>query len=255
MSRSIIVTGATKGIGRAVVDYLMKSNRQVHVFGVGRTAKILNEMAVNNPHQFYFVAGDCTDDNVIHRTIEYAHNICGHVDALFLNAGTIDPISRIESASSKEFCKSLKVNFISLVQWAQSAIPHLRATNGRIIYTSSTVVQTPMLGWSAYSAAKCAANMFIKILAKEEPMITLLAVHPGIVATEAMKKAIEGGKDAMHKAQYEILERMMNEGKVVPVEQCAKSIGKLILNAPKSKSGEFVQWNEEWIGKLSNIIE
>lgn len=251
MSKAIIVTGATKGIGHAVVNYLTKSNGQVHVFGVGRTAKILNEMAVRNPHKFYFVSGDCTDENVIRRTLEYARNICGHVDSLFINAGIVDPIGRIESISIEGLVRSLNVNFVSLVQWTQHALPFLRFTNGRIIYTSSNVVKTPMLGWSAYSASKNAANMFIKILAKEEPGITALAVHPGIVATDTMKRTIENGKSSMNKAQYEILEKMMEQGKMTPIEKCSEAIGKLILNAPRSKSGEFVQWDEEWIKELA----
>src|SRR5271170_7684377 len=66
----------------------------------------------------------------------------------------------------------------------KEAIPHLRSSEGSIIFISSGAATNAYSGWSAYSASKAAINSLTQSLALEESSITSLAIRPGVVDTE-----------------------------------------------------------------------
>lgn len=151
----------------------------------------------------------------------------------------------------EEVKRSLEVNLFSSVGWIRAAIPHLRASGGRVIYTSSGVATTPYAGFAAYCTGKAAMNMYIGVLAQEEPSVTFLAVAPGIVQTEMSESFFERGRPYMAAAQVAYIEGLRKEGKMLQPESVADAYAKLALSAPRARSGQFVTWNDRWVADLA----
>lgn len=144
------------------------------------------------------------------------------------------------------------MNMFSAVNLCQLAIPHLRASKGRIIFTSTGVAEMPMTAWSPYCASKAAMNMYLRCLAREEPEIVSLAVRPGIVDTEIVRGlyANPRSKEVMDPQQFRFMELQRDSGKLLQPEQPADVMAKLVLSAPKSLSGTFISWDDS---KLSSL--
>lgn len=83
----------------------------------------------------------------------------GSLSGLVLNAGILHPIGRIDTPNLVDQWKNLfDVNFFSLVQTIQIALPHLREFGGRVVFVSSGAATGGMAGWGAYNASKAAMN-------------------------------------------------------------------------------------------------
>jgi NAD(P)-dependent dehydrogenase (short-subunit alcohol dehydrogenase family) len=77
------------------------------------------------------------------------------------------------------------------------AIPHLRQSRGRCIFTSSGAATGAYSAWSAYNASKAALNSLCRTVATEEADITFVAVRPGVVDTGMQDLLLERGKEEM----------------------------------------------------------
>jgi NAD(P)-dependent dehydrogenase (short-subunit alcohol dehydrogenase family) len=121
------------------------------------------------------------------------------------------------------------------------AIPHLRATKGRVIFTSSGAATKAYTSWGAYGSSKAALNSLSQHIAVEEPDITAVAVSPGRVDTDMQKEIREKGT-AMLKKDYEDFKSAFEEGKLVRPEQSGGVIARLSVNAKPELSGKYFKY-------------
>lgn len=99
-------------------------------------------------------------------------------------------------------------------------------------------------------SAKQAMNMTMALLAKEEPTITYLAVHPGMVETEAFARMLKDGKEHMQTAQHSLLMNVAQSKKLLDPKEPGEALAKLVISAPREQSGRFVNWNDPWVKQL-----
>ena len=248
--QSVIVTGASRGIGAAICRSLRVQG--IKVVGVARTPSSLTSLAAEKigPGIMKTVTGNVTDPEVVEKAIRVAEEDNGELCALILNAGTLGEVGKVADSSAEQLAEAMNVNVISHVNWIKAAAPLLRKSKGRIIFTSSGVATTPYSGFSAYCATKAALNAMVGVLALEEPDIVALAVEPGIVETKMFGDFFEKGNKFMPTSQIKYLQNLEKTGGLLKPETVAQSFVKLALRAPKEKSGKSVKWNEEWINKL-----
>jgi NAD(P)-dependent dehydrogenase (short-subunit alcohol dehydrogenase family) len=90
----------------------------------------------------------------------------GPIDGLVLNAGMLEPLSRVsDSNTSLELWKKhFDVNFFSLVTAVQAALPALRKSEGRIVFVSSGAAVKGTAGWGPYNASKAAMNSLCRLV-------------------------------------------------------------------------------------------
>jgi NAD(P)-dependent dehydrogenase (short-subunit alcohol dehydrogenase family) len=100
--------------------------------------------------------------NAIHAGASHYHRI----DGLVLNAGTIDPICRVDSTPLDAWKNNFDVNFFSLVTACKVALPFLRksAFGGKIIFVSSGAAVKGLASWGPYNASKAAMNSLCRYL-------------------------------------------------------------------------------------------
>lgn len=247
--QTVIVTGASRGIGAAICRHLRSQG--VHVIGVARTASALASLSAEKigPGSMEYVAGDVADPQVAHSAVKLATDK-GTLKALILNAAVLGPVAKVAETDAKQFLDALHVNVASNVEWIRIALPALCKSHGRIIVTSSGVTALAFPGFAAYSASKAALNSLISVLAAEEPEIVAVAVEPGVVDTDMSMQFLEEGRKCLPRQQAAFLEDMRKSGKILQPETVASAFVQLALKAPTAKSGAYVRWNEDWIKQL-----
>lgn len=249
--KTVIVTGASRGIGAAICRNLR--TKGVRVIGVARSGEALQQLCLEKigTGPMEFVAGDVTDPTIAKTAVELATKNGTLLDALILNAGILGPVGKLATVDTKEFERGFDVNILSSINWIQAALPSLRETKGRIIFTSSGVANIPYAGFANYCASKAAMNAILGVLAQEEPDIITLAVSPGVVQTEMSTNFVTQGRPFMTTAQATAMEQMLQSSNIIKPESVAETFAKLALAAPKEKSGRSILWSEKWISNIS----
>ena len=245
MSKVILITGASRGIGHAITKILIDAPSKHKLILASRTASPLESLAKTAPDRVFYHTGDLSDPSTIKSAIDLAITKFGRLDSLVLNHGILGNVAKIADLEILDWQTCFTTNFFSAAMAAKYAIPELRKTKGRIIITSSGAATSGTIGWGIYGATKAAQNHLALTLAQEEPEIVTVAVRPGMVDTEMQRDIREKHAGAMDQEQVKRFTKAHEDGKLVKPEQCGHVIAMLAVSAQKGLSGKFVGWNDE----------
>jgi NAD(P)-dependent dehydrogenase (short-subunit alcohol dehydrogenase family) len=183
-----LVTGGTKGIGRAIADRLARSG-----------ATVITTARTNPGHSagnHYFIAADLSKSKEVTKVFNEVNAQFGGVDILINNMGANTlPAGGFSVLTDEHWDEALQVNLLSSVRLDRAFLPKmLSQKSGVIIHISSTSGMFPL--WEStmpYSAAKAALNAYSKTLSTEvAPQgVRVITVSPGLTKTEAMTKFID----------------------------------------------------------------
>ncbi|SDZ81405.1 SDR family oxidoreductase [Pedobacter hartonius] len=183
-----LVTGGTKGIGKAIADKLTQAGAKVIVIA-------RNQVEKPNSHH-HFLAGDIADARDTENLVKKIVDEFGKVDILINNVGGLNsPGGGYSVLTDEHWEKDLRVNLLSAVRLDRLLLPMMIAQkSGVIIHISSASGLVPQ--WEAnlvYGVAKSALITYSKTLSNEvtHKGVRVLAVSPGLVKTEGMEKFIE----------------------------------------------------------------
>ncbi|CAK5275520.1 unnamed protein product [Mycena citricolor] len=239
--RTILVSGASRGIGLEVTTLLLRKFN-VNVVALSRTRT--PELSALACDSLLILEGDVTNEEIVKNAVAQAAQTFGSLDSLILNAGIVDPLSRIadDKTSLDQWKMHFDVNFFSLVTALKFAVPHLRASThgGRVVFVSSGAAVKGTAGWGPYNASKAAMNSLARTLAEEEPDIVSVALRPGMVATGMQATLREVGGSAMNPKDHQMFVSAHAEGKLLSPEVPGHVIASLALTAAKSLSGQFI---------------
>lgn len=206
----VIVTGASKGLGRAAARALAAEG--ANVLAVARSESSLEELAAECfPGRIVPQVCDMRDRDQVAALVETAVDRLGRLDAVINNAG-IAPAANFLEMDMSVFDEVLEVNVVSLGVLSQAAARHFvsAGTGGRIINVVSTSGILGKATLAAYSASKGAAIQMTKALAAEWARhdIQVNAIAPGAFATEA-QSFVTGNPDVLEKRVRKIPARRM----------------------------------------------
>ncbi len=181
-----IVTGASSGIGRALVIELVR--RGAKVVAMGRRADRLQSLAaeVAAPDRCRFIAGDVTRREDRAAALDLARREFGGLDCLVNNAG-IGALGRFESADEARLRQVMEVNVFAPAEFIREALPLLKAGHHPIIVNIGSVLgHRAMPEKSEYCASKFALHGFSDALRAElAPQgIDVLLISPSTTASE-----------------------------------------------------------------------
>ncbi|KAF9446935.1 NAD(P)-binding protein [Macrolepiota fuliginosa MF-IS2] len=242
---TVLVTGASKGIGLAVTQYLL-DKFQANVVAISRAPT--PELNALKSEALLHIQCDIADEQSLTSAVSVAVDTYGSIDAVVLNAGTLEPLCRIgDNTPLPLWKKHFDVNFFSLVTAVKTTLPHLRKSplRGRIVFVSSGAAVKGTAGWGPYNASKAAMNSLCRTLSEEEPDVISVSVRPGMVDTGMQEILRQTGATHMSKAQHDVFLGAHADGKLVKPEDCGHVIAALSLEAPPELSGEFVSWDSE----------
>jgi len=188
--RSVIVTGASKGIGRGIALGFGRARCRVWVVSrhLPQAAQVAGEIVAAGGTAQAFAA-DVTRQADMHAMAAAARDAFGTIDILCANAG-IFPASPLASMTEADFDLVVGTNLKGTFLAVSACLPAMQARKrGRIILTSSiTGPVTGYTGWSHYGASKAGQLGFMRTAAIELAPhgITVNAVLPGNIATEGL---------------------------------------------------------------------
>ncbi|MDY6899940.1 MAG: SDR family oxidoreductase [Cyanobacteriota bacterium] len=194
-----IVTGASRGIGRAIAKRLARDGADVVVNYVSNAAKaqeVVSEIEANG-QKALAVKADLGQIPEIRNLFKETISFFGKLDILVNNASFFPspiPLTEVtEEDFDQVFAINAKGNFFSL----QEAARHMK-NGGRIVNFSSSVTVAGAEGYTHYSGTRAAIELFTKSAAKElgPRGITVNTVAPGPTDTELFRASFPEGKDA-----------------------------------------------------------
>jgi 3-oxoacyl-[acyl-carrier protein] reductase len=189
--RVALVTGASRGIGRAIATRLAEQGATVLAAARGDHARHAAEELVRSGHKAEPVTLDVTDAVAVERLPGEVVARHGRLDILVSNAG-IARDQLLIRMKREDWDSVIATNLTATFLLAQAAIrPMLKQRGGRIIAVSSVVGQTGNAGQVNYAASKAGLIGFAKALAREVASrgITVNVIAPGLIDTE-MTRAI-----------------------------------------------------------------
>lgn len=192
-ARKCIVTGASRGIGRAVAMTLVRKGADVVVTGRDEIALrhfVQEATGGETSGSTRMLVHDLLDEDAPERLVEDAARELGGIDTLINNAG-IAANASVEETDAAEWDRLMGLNARAPFLVCRAALPYLRdSTSPVIINMSSVVGRHGYARQAAYSASKHALMGFTKALARElQPAgIRVHAIAPGGVATEMIAR-------------------------------------------------------------------
>jgi NAD(P)-dependent dehydrogenase (short-subunit alcohol dehydrogenase family) len=162
--KSIIITGASSGIGHATAKVFLESGWQVGL--IARRADLLAEMAEQFEHA-HAIPCDVTDPIAMKAGFDAFIGQTGRLDALFNNAGIFGPMASIDEVPLEEWMQVMNVNLHGMFIAAQLAFGQMRRQSpqgGRIINNGSLSAHVPRPGSVCYTTTKHAISGLTKTL-------------------------------------------------------------------------------------------
>lgn len=189
-----IVTGASKGLGRALVRALAADGWAVVLDARG--ADELAEAAAGlDPATIRALPGDVTEPAHREDLVAAAWEL-GGVDLLVNNASFLGPSPqpRLADYASADLARVYEVDVLAPHALLREALPRLRRVGGAVVNVSSDAAVEAYDGWGGYGSAKAALDHLSAVLAAEEPAVSVYALDPGDMRT-AMQQAAFPGED------------------------------------------------------------
>ncbi len=182
-----IVTGASRGLGLALVGALASRGWQLVVDARGGEAL---DDAVAGLDGVTAIPGDVTDPEHRSALVDAAGD---GVDLLVSNASVLGPSPRplLSDYPIDELARVYDVNVLAPLALVQLALPRL-APGAAILNITSDAAVEPYEGWGGYGSSKAALDQLTAILGAEHPELRVYAVDPGDMQTQLQQEAFPG---------------------------------------------------------------
>lgn len=205
--KNAIVTGASRGLGRAIAARLRQeganvllTSRSVHALLAAK-----RDIGGDESSGIYIYAADLRNEDSPKRIIEAARSLWPRLDILVNNAAILGPVGSFEDNDWTEWRTTIQVNLLAPVALTQLALKWMYSgENGSVINISGGGATTPRPGFSAYGCSKTALVRFTETIAAEVAAkgIRVNCIAPGIMNTEMIKQILSAGRERSGEQEY-----------------------------------------------------
>jgi NAD(P)-dependent dehydrogenase (short-subunit alcohol dehydrogenase family) len=241
----IILSGASRGLGAATVRWLASAGSALTL--ISRSQGSLDDIARDVERlggEALAFKADISDPDACQAAVSKTLDRFGRLDALINNAGIIEPIAPVARSETEAWQYNIAVNLLGPFYLARWAIAELRKQKGRIVNVSSGAATITVEHFSAYCAAKAALNHFTRVLAAEEPRLTVMSVRPGVVDTRMQETIRHEGPGVMGAEQAAYYQNLKVRGELEAPELPGRAIAWLALHGPPEFSGQFLDYDD-----------
>ena len=188
----VVITGATRGLGRAMVAEFVKLGHTV--LGCGRSGKEIDQLrkTYGAPHDFYLV--DVSSDSAVKSWASLVLTSHGAPDLLINNAGVINPNARLWEIEARQFDEVMNVNLRGVANVIRHFVPPMvQRKSGVIVNLSSGWGRSAEAEVAPYCATKWAVEGLTQAFAQELPStMAAVSLNPGIINTEMLRSCFGG---------------------------------------------------------------
>jgi NAD(P)-dependent dehydrogenase (short-subunit alcohol dehydrogenase family) len=217
--KTALVTGGTKGIGKAIADKLSQAGAQVII-----TARQQPE-ETNSAHQF--IEADITQPQQVAQLAQTITETYGGLDILIDNIGGVSaPGGGFSSLTDQDWEQELQFNLLATIRLDRALLPHMLARkSGVIIHISSVAGVKPVWYHNlAYAVSKAGLNAYSKALSNElAPQgVRVLTVSPGATNTPLMQRLVQDFAASAGLSAEEAFQRMAAQAGGIPMGRMAE---------------------------------
>jgi 3-oxoacyl-[acyl-carrier protein] reductase len=230
-----IVTGASRGIGRAIALALARDGADILVnarSNIGEARKVAGKIE-SMGRRVLVILADVSNkedvDNMVKKTIE----VFGKIDILVNNAGVVGSTVPIQELKEEDWDRIISVDLKGTFLCCKAVVPHMiNRRSGKIVNISSIAGKEGNANMTAYSAAKAGIIGFTKALSEEVARygIRVNCVCPALIETELVER--------MDKQQAEYLKSKIPLGRLGKPEEVAELVKFLVSDASDFIAGQ-----------------
>lgn len=253
-----IITGGSRGIGRAVAEAFLLNGASVMLSARSREELMATkkELEETGGHVEIFPA-DVSKKHEVAELVKYTVATFGTVDIVVNAAGVYGAIGAVATVNAEEWKKTFDINLFGTFNVIQEVLPIFVAREGGVGIGHKKIINFsgggdgPLPSFSAYNASKVAIVRLTETLAKEltGQNIDVNAIAPGAVNTKILDDGLAAGVDVIGKEMYAKLLKQKQEGGV-PAEKAAALCVYLASSDSDGLSGKLVSavWDKwsEW---------
>ena len=190
--KHVIITGASKGFGRALALQLAEPNVELHLIARSSMDSLVEEIGSRSPVQTYeFDLSEVTHIPILSEQIFLNIDVKKSKSIVLINnAGLLKPIGPVGKYPVNDYLAALEVNFVAPLILTHQFVHKLqdRNTEKKIVMISSGAAVSAYHGWSHYCSTKAGLNHFVEVLALEQGNesypIQVMAFNPGMMETD-----------------------------------------------------------------------
>jgi short-subunit dehydrogenase len=241
--KTIAITGGSDGIGKALVEILLKAGAQVAT--CGRNSTKLSELEAQNRNTpLLCISADVSIYEDCKKFIEATISKFGSIDILINNAG-ISMHAELRNAEIDVFKKVMDINYFGTVYCTKLALESIIKNKGTIVGVSSIAGYRGLPGRSGYSASKFAVNGWLEALRTELVVdgVNVMWVCPGFTKSNIRNAALNENAQAQG-------ESPLDESKLMTSEECAQHILKAIKKRKRTLVLTFTGKRTVFINKF-----
>jgi len=229
--KTVLLTGATGGIGQAMAQALVAQGARLIL--TGRDRELLKALTLQYPGSLSF-AGDLTDSKVQRALLDFCLSQ-GGVDVLVNNAG----ISQFGLVAQQQLDVLVQVNLIAPMQLCQLFLPSITARGGAIVNVGSALGSIGYAGFSGYCASKFGLRGFTEALHREtaDTALSVFYLAPRSTST------------SINSASVDALNTELQQGVDSPVYVAEQ----LIQQLQQQQSRRFIGWPEKLFVRLNGL--
>jgi len=206
-----VVTGGSRGIGKAVTEAFLKRGARVAIASrtEAEVEAAIQELA--NAGEIIGVRADVSNSKDVEALFAKARGKIGTVDILVNCAGIQEPIGGFKDVNFDDWVENIRVNLIGTAMCCKAVLPAMiEKRAGKIINFSGGGAGYSRPNFSAYAVSKAGVVRFTEILADElrDYNIQVNAVAPGMVETKMLEGIIDAGRERAGKEFDQVKERL-----------------------------------------------
>ncbi|PIA15553.1 NAD(P)-binding protein [Coemansia reversa NRRL 1564] len=261
MSNVVVVTGASRSIGRQVCIELLQK-QALTVIAVARSGDALISLKTEaeaasqrsgHQGQLITVTGDIASSATQDAVINTIRSSGGHLRALINNAATLSPTGPVLENTAEQWREVWETNFLAPVSLISRCLSFFRLHSGPrvILNITSSTSKGPVPGFGPYGSTKVALNYVTAAMATEYPDITSISFYPGVVETPMNESAMAAAKAIDKYAQETgnnaidmrpVFAKLQNP---IPSDLPSAIMANLALRADAQLSGKYFVYSDE----------
>jgi short-subunit dehydrogenase len=216
--RTILITGAARGIGAQTARLAAKRGARLAL--VGLEPERLEDLAGELGPRHCWAACDVTDSAELQRAVEEVLTCTGGIDVVVANAG-IAGRGTVATASVEAMAKTIDVNLTGVIRTVHATLPAVRERRGHYLLVASVAAFAALPGMAAYAASKAGVEHFGGALRMEvaHTGVTVGTAHPSWIDTDMVRDA----RDDLPAFRRALLRAPGPLGATTSVEACAEA--------------------------------